>query len=598
MSMLGGLFGGRRAEAPAVSLIRRDAITSLLVGAVDGAVDGDRVVADELMVLYVALDDTDARSGERLLHQLCADFPSADVVDFLRAAGYGEPLIQGLRQLRVQVHAIPRDDFEDDAERLYLRCVSGPRPAHDYELWVEQALERRLMAFGITGARARVSLVWHGDAPGAVPAVEIDGVPCGNEVTIPTAKPFELAPGTHRIAVHASGEFETWSADVLVHGDESAAFAPDPPKGTIALSPGEEITIPVVLAKRPPRVKIDLVLLPSVAVVRARVDGQAWQQLPIAREVPLSTGEHTLEAEARGYPLTTWQFTVPEGRIDTPAFFFRLPYGKSTEEDVAGYLHRIHPADDEYDRISLRFGSNLIGRRSAQWSGEYDVPLLSRFASRWHAEIVVQEQDSTPDPDELDRLEFVLRDEEAAPRYSPYDVLLRVFGKNGLMAAGVHRPGLYGAGIGGSRVLLQPGEEIGFPGSLTDMYWFEPIGPVLGHGPRITGPTRANVKDGWELAWQVGDGPQVAKQISEMLRRWGKVSIGSGICNPARINHAAVREVHLILEVPGGEERGWLAVAPPRDEGHLPSDQIPDAVGPNDTFTIGPVEFTLIGPEQ
>jgi hypothetical protein len=175
-------------------------------------------------------------------------------------------------------------------------------------------------------------------------------------------------------------------------------------------------------------------------------------------------------------------------------------------------------------------------------------------------------------------------------------VLLRVFGKNGLMAAGVHRPGLYGAGMGGSRVLLQPGEELGFPGSLADTYWFEPASTVLGHGPRVAEPTRANVKDGWELVWRVGDGPVVMRDITEMLRRWGRVSIGSGICNPVRINHAAVREVHLILEVPGGEDRGWLAVAPPRDEGHLPAEAMPNAVRPDETFTIGPVEFTLSGP--
>ncbi len=82
-----------------------------------------------------------------------------------------------------------------------------------------------------------------------------------------------------------------------------------------------------------------------------------------------------------------------------------------------------------------------------------------------------------------------------------------------------------------------------------------------------------------------------------MLRRWGKISVGSGVCNPVRINHPAVREVHLILEVPGGEERGWLAVAPSREEGHLPSEPMPDAVGPGDSFTIGPVEFRLEGPE-
>src|SRR5208337_123590 len=109
--MLGGLFGGRRAEAPAPSLIRSDAVTSLLVAAVAGAVDGDRVVADELVVLYAALDEVDARAGERLLQQHCLDFPSADVVDFLRAAGYDESLLQGLRRVQVQARAFSRENF-------------------------------------------------------------------------------------------------------------------------------------------------------------------------------------------------------------------------------------------------------------------------------------------------------------------------------------------------------------------------------------------------------------------------------------------------------------------------------------------------------
>jgi hypothetical protein len=574
----GGWFKPNREGIPAGKLLRSDTIDDILADASYSIVDEDRLATDELMAIYVALDDADCRAGESLLRAVCSSFPSPYIKELWRNAGF-ETLIPQLQRVRVKAYTFTSDALRSEALSLYDSRLSS-RAGESYAEWLDRLTRERIAVYPMLRSWGSLSLRWQNDSPSAAPDIHIDGEPLDYAVAIPTIKPIELPPGKHTITVYPSGEFDTWQAEIEVHERK-------------------EESVVIDLAKRAPRIKVDLVLLPSVVEVSAKLDGQKWDQTPIAKDVSLVVGEHVLEAQARGYAREKWTFRVEDGLVDRPAFVYRLRYGSTTEDDIAGHLIRVEPTHDDYDRIPLRFGSNLVGRWSKRWANEYDIPIESRYASRWHGEIVVQDQNSTPDANEFEKLQFVLEGDDSQRRDSPFDVLLRVLGRNGLMVMGVHYPGIFGARVRGSRESLSDGDEIGFPGSPRNLYRLELSNLTLGHGREGQVHQRAVVRDGWKLSWRSDDGTIAAgMDISPLLRRWGRLSIGSGVCNPIRIEHESLREVHLILRVPDLlEDQGWLAVAPPRDIDRSARDDSPrGSVEPGERFKLGQVEFILDGP--
>lgn len=574
----GGWFKPNREGIPAGRLLRSDTVDDILADASYGIVDEDHLTTDELMAVYVALDESDRRAGESLLRAVCTSFPSPYIQELWRNAGF-EALLPQLLRVRVKSRAIIINELHNEAGDVYDSRLPG-RIGENYDEWIDRLTRERIIVFPMLRSWGSLSLQWAGDPPAAAPDIHLDGNPTDLGASIPTVTPIELPPGKHTITVYPSGEFETWETQVEI------------------IERQEEVVI-IDLARRAPRVKVDLVLLPSVVEVSAKLDGQKWDQTPIAKDVSLVVGEHTLEAQARGYAREKWTFNVEDGLVDRPAFVYRMRYGASGDEGVAGHLIRVEPANDEYDCIPLRFGSNLVGRWSKRWANEYDIPIESRYASRWHGELVVQDQNSTPDANEFEKLQFVLEGDEGKRPDSPFDVLLRVFGRNGLMVMGVHYPGIFGARVRGSRESLSDGDEIGFPGSPRNLYRLELSNVTLGHTRDESVHQRAVVRDGWRLSWRSADGTIAAgMDIGPLLRRWGRISIGSGVCNPIRIEHESLREVHLILRVPDLlQDQGWLAVAPPRDVDRSARDDSPrGSMEPGERFMLGEVDFILDGP--